>query len=106
MRRNTLTIADRRGGAMRHLRLRFRSVVMLVGVIMLLPIAIGFGAKWNALTEIEQLRAAKTQLEAENSSYRAATGELTAQIQTLETVINDLGSKSIDPEQARAMQKL
>jgi len=91
---------------MRHLRLRFRSVVMLAGIIVLLPIAIGLGAKWNALAEIEQLRAAKTQLEAENKNYRAATGELTAQIQTLETVINDLGTKSIAPEQARAMQKL
>jgi len=103
---NTLKIPERRSGAMRHLRIRFRSVVMLAGIIVLLPIAIGLGAKWNALTEIEQLRAAKTQLEAENTSYRAATGELTAQIQTLETVINDLGSKSIDPEQARAIQKL
>jgi murein DD-endopeptidase MepM/ murein hydrolase activator NlpD len=79
---------------------------MLAGLIVLLPVAIGLGAKWNVLAEIEQLRAAKTQLEAENISYRAATGELTAQIQTLETVINDLGTKSIDPEQARAMQKL
>jgi len=43
----------------------------------------------------------------ENGSYRAATGELTAQIQSLETVINDLGARSqLDPVQARAMQKL
>src|SRR6185503_14246011 len=53
------------------------------------------------------LRAAKQQLEAENNSYRAATGELTAQIQSLETVINDLGARSaVDPAQLRAMQKL
>jgi murein DD-endopeptidase MepM/ murein hydrolase activator NlpD len=46
-------------------------------------------------------------LQVENGSYRAATGELTTQIQSLETVINDLGVRSqLDPAQARAMQKL
>jgi murein DD-endopeptidase MepM/ murein hydrolase activator NlpD len=92
---------------MRHLGLRFRSVVMLAGIIVLLPVAIGLAAKWNTFADIERLRAAKQQLEAENNSYRAATGELTAQIQSLETVINDLGTRSaMDPAQVRAMQKL
>ena len=37
----------------------------------------------------------------------SATGELTTQIQSLEGVINELGERSkLDPEQARAMQKL
>jgi len=80
---------------------------MLAGLIVLLPVAIGLAAKWNTFTDIERLRAAKQQLEAENNSYRAATGELTAQIQSLETVINDLGARSaVDPAQLRAMQKL
>ena len=92
---------------MRHLELRFRSVLMLAALIVLLPVAIGLGAKWKTFTDIAQLRAAKLQLEAENNSYRAATGELTAQIQSLESVINDLGARSaMDPAQMRAMQKL
>ena len=92
---------------MRHLRLRPRSILILVGLIVTLPILMGLGAKFSALTEIERLRATKQQLEAENNSYRAATGELTAQIQSLEDVINDLGARSaLDPAQARAMQKL
>jgi len=92
---------------MRHLRLRFRSIVMLAGLIVLLPVGIGLAAKWNTFADIERLRATKQQLEAENNSYRAATGELTAQIQSLETVINDLGARSaMDPAQVRAMQKL
>src|SRR6185436_2083838 len=50
---------------------------------------------------------ANSALELENGSYRTATGELTAQIQSLETVINDLGARSeLDPAQVRAMQKL
>jgi len=80
---------------------------MLAGLIVLLPVGIGLAAKWNTFTDIERLRATKQQLEAENNSYRAATGELTAQIQSLETVINDLGARSaMDPAQVRAMQKL
>ena len=72
-----------------------------------LPVLIGLGAKWSARAEIDQLRAANSSLTIENGSYRAATGELTAQIQSLEGVINDLGARAtLDPAQARAMQKL
>ena len=80
---------------------------MLAGLIVMLPVAIGLGAKWTSLNELETLRATKTRLEAENNSYRTATGELAAQIQSLESVINDLGARSaVDPAQMRAMQKL
>jgi murein DD-endopeptidase MepM/ murein hydrolase activator NlpD len=67
----------------------------------------GLGAKWSAQAEVDQLRASNSMLQLENGSYRAATGELTSQIQSLETVINDLGVRAqLDPVQARAMQKL
>jgi murein DD-endopeptidase MepM/ murein hydrolase activator NlpD len=73
----------------------------------MLPVLVGLGARWSASTEIEQLRASNAALEIENSSYRAATGELTTQIQSLESVIDDLGARSqMAPEQMRAMQKL
>src|SRR5262245_5207884 len=95
------------GGALRHLHLRLRTVLWLAGMIVMLPVAIGVGAKLNSLTEIERLRTAKVELETENNSYRAATGELTAQIQSLESVVNELGTRSaFDPAQVRAMQKL
>src|SRR5205823_4568291 len=39
--------------------------------------------------------------------YRAATGQLTAQIQSLEGVIDDLGTRAkLPPDEARAIQKL
>jgi murein DD-endopeptidase MepM/ murein hydrolase activator NlpD len=67
----------------------------------------GLGAKWKAQYAIDQLRAANLALEVENTSYRSATGELTAQIQSLEGVVDDLGTRStLDPAAARAMQKL
>jgi murein DD-endopeptidase MepM/ murein hydrolase activator NlpD len=73
----------------------------------MLPVLIGLGARWSAVAEITQLRATNATLDIENSNFRANTGELTAQIQSLENVINDLGSRSaLDPDQARALQKL
>jgi murein DD-endopeptidase MepM/ murein hydrolase activator NlpD len=75
--------------------------------VLSLPILIGLGAKRSARAEIDQLKSANTLLQVENGSYRAATGELTAQIQSLENVINDLGARAaLPPEQLRAMQKL
>jgi murein DD-endopeptidase MepM/ murein hydrolase activator NlpD len=92
---------------MRQLTVNVRIAAGLVIGILALPILMGLGAKWSARNEIDQLRSDRSVLQVENGSYRAATGELTAQIQSLETVINDLGVRSqLDPAQARAMQKL
>jgi len=92
---------------MRHLTVNVRVAAGVVLTVVGLPILMGLGAKWSAKGEIDQLQSSKSLLEVENGSYRAATGELTAQIQSLDTVINDLGARSqLDPVQARAMQKL
>jgi murein DD-endopeptidase MepM/ murein hydrolase activator NlpD len=75
--------------------------------VLAFPVLIGLGARGSVRSEIEGLHAANDALEFENGTYRAATGELTTQIQSLEGVINDLGSRaSLDPAQVRAMQKL
>src|SRR2546428_3594499 len=106
-RRYTVLIADRSSGAVRRVGVNLRPVVSVVATILAIPVLMGLGARWNAQAEISQLRAAKAVLEVENGSYRAATGELTTQIQSLEGVISDLGARSaLDPEQARAMQRL
>jgi murein DD-endopeptidase MepM/ murein hydrolase activator NlpD len=105
--RYTVLIADCSTGVVRRVTLNLRPALLLVGAVVVLPILIGLGAKWSARTEIDEIRAANNLLQEENGSYRAATGELTAQIQSLEGVINDLGARAtIDPEKARAMQKL
>ena len=106
-RRYTILIADRASGVVRRATIALRPTVATVVTVLTLPILIGLGAKWSARTEIDQLRTANATLQAENGNYRAATGELTTQIQSLEGVINDLGDQAkLDPEQARAMQKL
>jgi murein DD-endopeptidase MepM/ murein hydrolase activator NlpD len=100
-------IADRSSGVMRQVTVSLRATVAVVVSVMALPVLIGLGAKWSSRSEIDQLRVSNSSLTVENGSYRAATGELTAQIQSLESVIEDLGSRAtLDPAQARAMAKL
>lgn len=106
-RRYTVLIADRSSGVMRQLTVSLRTTAAGVVAALALPILMGLGAKWGSRTEIDQLRSANSSLTIENGSYRAATGELTSQIQSLESVINDLGARAtLDPAQARAMAKL
>ena len=106
-RRYTLVIADRSTGVIRRLTISLRTAIASVTGVLMLPVLIGLGARWSAVAEITQLRATNATLDIENSNFRANTGELTAQIQSLESVINDLGSRSaLDPDQARALQKL
>src|SRR6059036_2524469 len=106
-RRYTVVIADRSSGVMRRATVSLSATAVAVTAALALPVLMGLGAKWSARTEIDQLRDANSLLQVENGSYRLATGELTSQIQSLESVINDLGARaSLDPSQARAMQKL
>jgi murein DD-endopeptidase MepM/ murein hydrolase activator NlpD len=106
-RRYTVVIADRSSGVVRRVSISLRPFIATILGIVSLPVLIGLGAKWSATNDVAQLRATNAALEVENGSYRVATGELTGQIQSLETVINELGSRAaVDPLQARAMQKL
>jgi murein DD-endopeptidase MepM/ murein hydrolase activator NlpD len=106
-RRYTVLVADRSSGVVRRLGVSLRPTIGIVLGILSLPVLVGLGAKWSATTEIDQLAIANSRLQAENDSYREATGELTGQIQSLETVITDLGERAtIPPEQALAIQKL
>jgi murein DD-endopeptidase MepM/ murein hydrolase activator NlpD len=106
-RRYTVILADRSNGLVRRFTISLRPVISVCLSLAVLPILMGLGAKWKAEYNIEELRSANAALEIENASYRTATGELTAQIQSLEGVVDDLGARStLDPAAARAMQKL
>jgi murein DD-endopeptidase MepM/ murein hydrolase activator NlpD len=106
-RRFTVLVADRSSGVLRRLTVNLRPTIAGVSGVMMVPVLIGLGARWSARNEVDQLRSANSVLQVENASYRAATGELTSQIQSLEGVIEDLGSRaSLDPAAAHAIQKL
>ncbi len=106
-RRYTVLIADRTTGVVRRLTISVRTAAGVVVGTLALPVLIGLGARWSAHAEIDRLRTTTTILEAENGNYRATTGELTTQIQSLENVIEDLGDRAaLDPAAARAIQRL
>ena len=106
-RRYNVLIADRSSGVVRRATIGLRPALLVLGGLLALPILVGLGVKGSARIELDHLRANNAILQVENGSYRAATGELTAQIQSLEGVINDLGARTtLDPAAARAIQKL
>jgi murein DD-endopeptidase MepM/ murein hydrolase activator NlpD len=106
-RRYTVVVADRSSGVVRRATLRVGPALAAILAAFALPVLIGLGAKWSARTEIDQLLAANALLQIENGSYRATTGELTTQIQSLEGVIADLGNRAtLPPDEAHALRKL
>jgi murein DD-endopeptidase MepM/ murein hydrolase activator NlpD len=106
-RRYTVILADRSTGLVRRFTLSLRPAIAICLAVASLPILMGLGARWKAQYAIDQLRAANTALEVENTSYRSATGELTSQIQSLEGVVDDLGTRAkLDPAAANAIRKL
>jgi murein DD-endopeptidase MepM/ murein hydrolase activator NlpD len=80
--------------------------VIAACVLFALPVLIGLGAAWKAKSDVSSLESSHAPLELENSNYRAATEALAGQITALQTAITDLGAKSLDPNVARAIDKL
>ncbi len=106
-RRFTVLIADRQTGVVRRLTLSLRPALAALAFVFMLPVLIGLGAKWSARSRIEQLQSTNALLEVENGSYRAATGALTNQLSSLQTVIGDIGKRStLDPGVAKAIAQL
>src|SRR5262245_23342384 len=106
-RRYTVIVADRSSGLVRRFTISLRPAIAACLGIASLPILIGLGARWKAQYAVDQRHAAKQATGIENASYRSATGELTSQIQSLEGVVDDLGSRAkLDPAAANAIRKL
>ena len=105
--RFTLIFADRATGVVRRLSFTARATLLVTTVALLGPVVFVLGARWSASVETAHLRASIRLLEMENESYRAATGELTTQISSLQAVVSELGERAkVDPAAAAAMAKL
>jgi len=106
-RRYTIVIANRQTGAVRRLTIRLRPFAAAVVVALFLPSVIGMWARQLALVEVDALSSTNGVLQEENASYRAATGALTTQIESLQSAINELGIRAnMDPASAAALEKL
>lgn len=103
----TVLIANRQTGAVRRLTVVRRPAVLIILAILSMPVLIGLGARWSGQAEIDRLAQHTEALRIENESYRAATGELAAQISTLQTAIDELGEDAqLDPAAKRAIDNL
>lgn len=106
-RRYTVVFIDRATGFAHRLSIRLGWTLAVVSFLFAVPVLVGLGIRWSALAEIAALRNAASSLELENASYREATGELTTQITSLQSVIDELGVRAqLDPETVRSMQRL
>ena len=105
--RYTIVLADRQTGSVRRFTIRLRPFALALGIVLALPVLVGMGLRLSATTEVNHLRTSNTSLEQENTSFRAATGALTSQIESLQSAITELGDRSrLDPISARAMERL
>jgi murein DD-endopeptidase MepM/ murein hydrolase activator NlpD len=105
--RYTIVLADRQTGTVRRFSLRLRPFALASLAVLAFPVLVGLGLRLSATAEVNHLRLSNSTLLQENYSYREATGALTAQIESLQSAINDLGLRArLDPISARAMEKL
>src|SRR4051794_6053404 len=106
-RRYTIVVAARKTGVYRRFTVNLRPVVLAAAALFTFPVLLGLGLKWSANAEIAQLRASAGALDVENRSYRAATGALTSQLQSLQAAISQVGERSaIDAATLKAMERL
>lgn len=106
-RRYTILIADRTSGVVRRVTISARPAVAVACAVVTLPVLIGIGAAWKAKSDVSGLYSSQQALEQENASYRAATEELSGQIESIQSAIADLGARAaLDPNVARTMDKL
>jgi len=106
-RRYTFVIADRQTGAVRRLTISLWPTLAAVAGLFALPVLVGLGARWSASATISDLQTTNAGLQVENSSYRAATGQLAGQIAALQTAVDQLGVRAaVDPIASRAMDRL
>ena len=97
--RYTIVLADRQTGSVRRFTIRLRPFALAFGAVLTFPVLVGLGLRLSATTEVNHLRTSKATLEQENTSYREATGALTAQIESLQSAINELGIRArLDPD--------
>ena len=105
--RYSVVVANRATGAVRRLTVSLRTGLIGLTVLVAVPLGAAVVARWDALSEIQGLQVRTATLEIENTSYRAATEELTSQIQSLQTTVDYLSERAqIEPDAVKAMDRL
>lgn len=106
-RRFSIVVADRSTGVVRRFSASPLPVLTTVMAVLALPVLIGVGAILSSQAALTQLQATNARLQLENDSFRAATGELAAQISSLQSAVDEIGAQAVvDPDVDRAMSRL
>ncbi|HEX5070909.1 MAG TPA: peptidoglycan DD-metalloendopeptidase family protein [Vicinamibacterales bacterium] len=72
-----------------------------------MPTLLWVGSRGADQAQVDALVAANESLQIENQSYRQATGELTQQIESIQTAMTTLGEQAqLDPATKRALEQL
>src|SRR4051812_23295930 len=105
--RYTILIANRKTGAVRRLTVSRRVLTSLAVAVLSPALLLGLGSRGADKAQIEALRVANDSLVQENQSYREATGELTAQIGSLQTALTEISEQGqLDVNTRKALEKL
>jgi murein DD-endopeptidase MepM/ murein hydrolase activator NlpD len=105
--RYSIVLADRTTGVVRRFTISLWPTLAAIASVFALPVLIGLGARWSALTAVAELERSNVALQIENASYREATGQLAGQISTLQAAVDSLGIQAeVEPNAGRAMEKL
>jgi murein DD-endopeptidase MepM/ murein hydrolase activator NlpD len=100
-------VADRSTGVVRRFTISLRPTLGVIGFLLALPLLMGLGARWSAQSAISELERTGAVLQVENASYREATGQLAAQVSSLQSAVDELGTRAaVDPLVGRAMDNL
>jgi murein DD-endopeptidase MepM/ murein hydrolase activator NlpD len=106
-RRYSIVLADRTTGVVRRFTVSLKPTLIVASVLASLPILMGLGARWSAQATIADLHRENAALHQENANYREATGELVAQVASLQGAVDELGVRAtVDPAANVAMEKL
>lgn len=105
--RYTILIANRKTGAVRRLTVSRRVLAIVAGVVLVTPLFLLLGTSGASQAELAALKISNENLRIENDSYREATGELTDQIASLQTVLTQLNEQAaLDPATKAAIERL
>jgi murein DD-endopeptidase MepM/ murein hydrolase activator NlpD len=103
----TVLIANRTTGSVRRFTLARLPVVVTVAVLFSIPTLVGMGARWAGRGEVDALKVANDNLRLENENYRGMTTELSTQVSSLQSAIDELSAQAVlDPATRQAMTKL
>ena len=104
--RYSIIIANRRTGVVRRLTLSVRPLVVLAVVVVAIPMLMALGASRKAAWQRTSIDTELAALRSENDTMRAATGALTSQISTLQTLVDDLSQLAPSATERTAMARL